>query len=234
MLADQKAADGPAGRSLAPRPGFLHRLLLRLDAERAHGLALTGLRARVGNYPGVTVERREGDARVEGLDGRRIRVIDLPGTYSLAPISPDEAVVSRVLAGELPGVPAPDALLIIADACSLERSLLLVAQALRLDKPACLVLTMIDELHARGGELDPLQASFADLGGTQCGYCTPGILVTAHALFRRVPTPSRKQIREALSGCLCRCTGYQQIFESVEEAMVRMQPPPSGLEEAGS
>ena len=123
--------------------------------------ALTGLRARVGNYPGVTVERREGDARTEGLDGRRIRVIDLPGTYSLAPISPDEAVVSRLLAGELPGVAAPDALLMIADACSLERSLLLVAQVLRLGKPACLVLTMIDELHARGGDLDQEQLSAA-------------------------------------------------------------------------
>jgi len=74
---------------------------------------------------------------------------------------------------------------------------------------------------ARDGKLHPLQEAFADLGGAQCGYCTPGILVTAKALLDRVERPSREQIREALSGCLCRCTGYQQIFESVEEAVVR-------------
>jgi carbon-monoxide dehydrogenase small subunit len=74
----------------------------------------------------------------------------------------------------------------------------------------------------RGGELDPLQEAMADLGGAQCGYCTPGILVTARALLEREPRPTREQIREALSGCLCRCTGYQQIFDSVEEAVVRM------------
>jgi carbon-monoxide dehydrogenase small subunit len=75
---------------------------------------------------------------------------------------------------------------------------------------------------AADGELHPLQEAFADLGGSQCGYCTPGILVTAKALLDREPNPTREQIREALSGCLCRCTGYQQIFESVEEAIVRL------------
>jgi len=75
---------------------------------------------------------------------------------------------------------------------------------------------------AEDAELHPLQAAFADLGGAQCGYCTPGILVTAKALLERNPDPSREEIREALSGNLCRCTGYQQIYESVEEAIVRM------------
>ncbi|MGC1416833.1 MAG: (2Fe-2S)-binding protein [Candidatus Acidiferrum sp.] len=72
------------------------------------------------------------------------------------------------------------------------------------------------------GKLHPLQDAFADLGAAQCGYCTPGILVTAKALLDQDPHPSRDQIREALSGNLCRCTGYQQIFEAVEEAMVRI------------
>ena len=111
--------------------------------------ALTGLRARVGNYPGVTVERREGAMR---LDGRRAVLIDLPGTYSLDPLSPDEAVVNRVLDGQLED--PPDALVVVADACTLERSLLFVGQVLQLDLPACLVLTMTDELRARGGFLD--------------------------------------------------------------------------------
>jgi ferrous iron transport protein B len=111
--------------------------------------ALTGLHARVGNYPGVTVERREGHLLV---DQRPIVVLDLPGTYSLDPLSPDEAVVSRVLDGEF--ADPPDALVVVADACSLQRSLLFVAQVLRRNLPTCLVLTMTDELHARGGLLD--------------------------------------------------------------------------------
>jgi len=111
--------------------------------------ALTGLRAKVGNYPGVTVERREGEAH---FDGRRFVVIDLPGAYSLSAISPDEEVVVRVLDGELNH--APEALAVIADACTLERSLLLLAQILRRGIPTCLVLTMTDELQARGGRLD--------------------------------------------------------------------------------
>src|SRR5438477_3119914 len=70
-----------------------------------------------------------------------------------------------------------------------------------------------------GGELHPLQDAFADLGAAQCGYCTPGFLVTAKALLDSNPHPTRDEIREALSGCLCRCTGYQQIFEAVEAAV---------------
>jgi carbon-monoxide dehydrogenase small subunit len=71
---------------------------------------------------------------------------------------------------------------------------------------------------ASDGRLHPLQECFADLGGSQCGYCTPGILVTAKALLEREPHPSRDQICEALSGNLCRCTGYLQIIEAVEAA----------------
>ena len=72
------------------------------------------------------------------------------------------------------------------------------------------------------GRLHPLQDAFADLGAAQCGYCTPGILVTAKALLDVNPRPSRDQIREALSGILCRCTGYLQIFEAVEAAMIKI------------
>jgi aerobic-type carbon monoxide dehydrogenase small subunit (CoxS/CutS family) len=72
------------------------------------------------------------------------------------------------------------------------------------------------------GRLHPLQDAFADLGAAQCGYCTPGILVTAKALLDANPHPNRDQIREALSGNLCRCTGYLQVFEAVEAAMVKI------------
>jgi aerobic-type carbon monoxide dehydrogenase small subunit (CoxS/CutS family) len=71
---------------------------------------------------------------------------------------------------------------------------------------------------AKGTELHALQAAFADLGGSQCGYCTSGMVMTAKALLDKEPAPSRERIKEALSGNLCRCTGYQQIWESVEQA----------------
>jgi len=74
-----------------------------------------------------------------------------------------------------------------------------------------------------GARLHPLQAAFADLGAAQCGYCTPGILLTAKALLSKEPHPSRERIKEAISGNLCRCTGYQQIFEAIEEAARRME-----------
>jgi aerobic-type carbon monoxide dehydrogenase small subunit (CoxS/CutS family) len=73
-----------------------------------------------------------------------------------------------------------------------------------------------------GAKLHPLQTAFADLGAAQCGYCTPGILMTAKALLEKEPNPSRERIKEAVSGNLCRCTGYQQIFEAIEEAAKRM------------
>jgi aerobic-type carbon monoxide dehydrogenase small subunit (CoxS/CutS family) len=74
-----------------------------------------------------------------------------------------------------------------------------------------------------GARLHPLQAAFADLGAAQCGYCTPGILMTAKALLEHEKNPSRDRIKEAISGNLCRCTGYQQIFEAIEEAARRME-----------
>jgi carbon-monoxide dehydrogenase small subunit len=75
---------------------------------------------------------------------------------------------------------------------------------------------------ATDARLHPLQVAFADLGAAQCGYCTPGFLVTAKALLDEKPNATRDEIREALSGNLCRCTGYIQIYEAVEEAAVQM------------
>jgi carbon-monoxide dehydrogenase small subunit len=96
---------------------------------------------------------------------------------------------------------------------------------------SCLVLAVecagrsIDTVEglARGAALHPLQEAFADLGAAQCGYCTPGILMTAKALLEHEKNPSRDRIKEAISGNLCRCTGYQQIFEAIEEAARRME-----------
>ena len=92
--------------------------------------------------------------------------------------------------------------------------------SLALDAEGCAIDTI--EGMNEDAQLHPLQSAFADLGGAQCGYCTPAILLTSKALLDRHPNPDREQIREALSGNLCRCTGYQQIYESVEEAILRI------------
>ncbi len=70
----------------------------------------------------------------------------------------------------------------------------------------------------------PLQSAFAGLGAAQCGYCTPGMIVTADALLRSNPRPTREQIREALSGVLCRCTGYSKIIDAVQAAARAEKP----------
>ena len=76
---------------------------------------------------------------------------------------------------------------------------------------------------ANGAELHPLQQTFADLGAAQCGYCSPGFLLVAEELLEKTPNPSRTEIQEALSGNLCRCTGYIKIYEAVELAAARMR-----------
>jgi len=75
---------------------------------------------------------------------------------------------------------------------------------------------------ATTGKLHPLQTAFTELGAAQCGYCTPGILLTAMALLHSQPTPDRQQIKAALAGNLCRCTGYIKILEAVELAAQRL------------
>lgn len=76
---------------------------------------------------------------------------------------------------------------------------------------------------ACGASPHPLQITFADLGAAQCGYCTPGFLLTSKELIDRNPYPSREEIKEALAGNLCRCTGYIKIYEAVELAAARMR-----------
>ena len=76
---------------------------------------------------------------------------------------------------------------------------------------------------ARGAQLHPLQAAFADHGGSQCGYCTSGMVLTAKALLESNPNPSRDEIREAIAGNICRCTGYNQIIDSIEVAAAELR-----------
>jgi len=76
---------------------------------------------------------------------------------------------------------------------------------------------------ADGATLNPLQQAFRDAHGLQCGYCTPGILMTMTAFLAETPSPTEEQVREALSGNLCRCTGYQHIVDAVLLAAQRMR-----------
>ena len=96
---------------------------------------------------------------------------------------------------------------------------------------SCLILAVEAQGHeittveglAQGSQPHPLQETFAALGAAQCGYCTPGIVVTAKALLDRNPRPTRDEIREAISGNLCRCTGYVKIIDAIEQAAARLR-----------
>lgn len=87
-------------------------------------------------------------------------------------------------------------------------------------------ITTIEDV-ANGSDLDPLQRGFCLEGGAQCGYCTPGMILTAKSLLARNPDPSEQELNEALSGNLCRCTGYTQVLASVRKAieLLREQQP---------
>lgn len=76
----------------------------------------------------------------------------------------------------------------------------------------------IEGMEASDGSLHPLQQAFIDAGAVQCGFCTPGMIMSAYVLLQKNPQPSREEIRKAMKGNLCRCTGYQQIVDAVELA----------------
>ncbi|WP_086842925.1 (2Fe-2S)-binding protein [Amycolatopsis kentuckyensis] len=97
--------------------------------------------------------------------------------------------------------------------------------------PACACLVAAGQAEGRevvtvegladGDSLDPVQEAFVEHGAVQCGFCTPGLLVAAHDLIERVPEPSDVEIREALAGNLCRCTGYEKILDAVRDAAAK-------------
>jgi ferrous iron transport protein B len=113
---------------------------------------LTGLRQKVANYPGVTVEKHFGRARLP--DNTEVTLVDLPGVNGLSARTLDEKVTRDVLEGRIAGLPEPDALILIVDSTRLESQLMLVDPVLALDIPTLLVLNMADELANRGGSVD--------------------------------------------------------------------------------
>lgn len=118
--------------------------------------ALAGIPTRVGNYPGVTVEEKVGRFTHRG---RAIDLVDLPGTYSLAPQSPDERVAVDVLHGRMPGVPRPDCILVVADATNLPRNMFLATQALEVGVPVVVALALADVADRKGIRIDVTELS---------------------------------------------------------------------------
>jgi carbon-monoxide dehydrogenase small subunit len=106
---------------------------------------------------------------------------------------------------------------------------------------SCMVLAVETDGHevttieglAEEGQLTPLQEAFADQNAVQCGFCTPGMLISAHALLERCPDPTEEEIRQALVGNLCRCTGYVRIVQAVQTAAVQTAAVQANAEEGG-
>jgi ferrous iron transport protein B len=115
---------------------------------------LTGMRQKVANYPGVTVEHHSG--RMKSIGRGDLTLIDLPGIYSLATYSEDARVAVEVLTGKMPGVPPPDCILLVLDATHMNRQLMLAAPVFSIGLPTLVLLNMSDQLEARGGRVDTL------------------------------------------------------------------------------
>ncbi|MDZ7720705.1 MAG: ferrous iron transport protein B [Balneolaceae bacterium] len=113
--------------------------------------ALTGLKQKIANYPGVTVEKKVGYATI---GGKQFRIVDLPGTYSLNPKQIDERITYQVLAGKYEHEPEPDLVIVMADASNLDRNLYLVSQIMDLGIPVIVVLSMVDVAEERGIEIN--------------------------------------------------------------------------------
>ncbi len=106
--------------------------------------------------------------------------------------------------------------------------------------PVCACLVAAGQAHGRDimtveglasdDDLHPIQQAFIETGAVQCGFCTPGLLVQTHDLLTRDPDPNDAEIREALAGNLCRCTGYEKILDAVRLAAVRMSSPPGSTQ----
>lgn len=120
--------------------------------------ALTGMRQKIANYPGVTVERKEGFWRLNGLE-KSARLIDLPGLYSLDAVSLDETIAQEVLLGKLADLPKPDVVVAVVDATNLERNLYLVTQILEFQIPLVIALTMVDAAEKQSLEIDTKKLS---------------------------------------------------------------------------
>ncbi len=167
--------------------------------------ALTGARQKVGNYPGVTVERKSG--RLVLGDGRPVELVDLPGAYSLDPASPDEAVTRDVLLGHQKGERRPDALVIVLDASNLDNHLRFALQLIELGLPTIVALNMVDLAKRDGLVLDPKRLA-EDLG-------VP--VIETVAVRRRGIQDLQKALDDMLSAPFC------GVHKHVKSELVHLQ-----------
>jgi len=151
------AGPGPASRVPQPpasaRPPYIVLTGNPNSGKTTLFNALTGLRAKVGNYAGVTVERKEGKL-LGAPAGSNARVLDLPGTYSLSPQSIDEQISRDVLLNRLPELPAPATIIVVVDASNLQRNLYYASQVIELGYPTLIALNMVDVAEANGNQID--------------------------------------------------------------------------------
>ncbi len=180
--------------------------------------ALTGLRQKVGNYPGVTVEKKLGFCELPS--GGRAEVLDLPGSYSLHPASPDERIVRDVLLGLQRDTPPPDLIVLVADATHLDRHLNLALQVIELGRPVVLALNMMDSARAQGLaiDFDALERFF--------GVPVVGIsavkgegLGNLRRLMEREIEPSARHFRR-------RPAHLQRVLDRLEARLPRLEPLP--------
>jgi ferrous iron transport protein B len=149
---DPVAGGGPAVSELPSEPPLVALVGPPNSGKTTLFNQLTGLRQKVANYPGVTVEKHVGEVNLGG--GRKIALVDLPGVHGFSARTLDERVTRDVLEGKVEGIRSPDALILIVDVTRLENQLMLVEPVLEMGLPTLLVLNMADELDARGGAVD--------------------------------------------------------------------------------
>ena len=109
---------------------------------------------------------------------------------------------------------------VLLDGEAVRSCLILAAQA---EGNSIVTIEEVDGTARQPGELSIIQDAFCEAHGLQCGYCTPGMVLAAKTLLQHTPTPSREQVREAISGNICRCTGYMQIIDAIMLAAERLQ-----------
>ena len=164
---------------------------------------LTMLNQKIANYPGVTVEHRMG--KLVCADTSEIELVDLPGVYGLTPYSEDEAVASRVLRGEMPGVARPAAVLIVLDSTRLERHLMLVPAVLSLGLPTLVLLNLADDLETRGGSIDLVQLAGQIGAPVALISAKKGTGLSAVTRFCKHPTDSSSEnpfrVIQSVSAC---------------------------------
>lgn len=220
----QEAAAGTISAPAAPSPaeparggGVLHVALIGNPNTGKSTLfnALTGMRQRVGNYSGVTVERVEGRYR----DGdAAVTVIDLPGTYSLSASSPDEEIALAVLTGHAPGIDRPDVVVVVVDAANLERNLFLTSQVLELGLPTVVALNQVDAAEAAGIRIDAIELTL-ELGAP----VVPTVAMRGEGL-------------DVLKSAIRKAPGLprpERRFELPAEAVAALRPVEQRLTDAG-